>query len=59
MTDYADVTQPTTDWSSGDHIVIDNPGFEDVTAGWPDEWTLTLGNAAQASAKTGDPSDAQ
>ena len=59
MTDFTDVSQPTTSWASKDSFLLENPGFEDVTGDWPDKWVLTSGGAAQAGSKTGDPSDAQ
>ena len=59
MTDFTDVSGPSTTFTSPDSIAIQNPGFEDVTGSWPDHWVLVLGSAAQASAKTGEPSNAQ
>jgi len=53
-----DVTEPTTVWAEKDYIVIQNPGFENVTGDWPDDWILTSGSAAQVVAKAGDPSSA-
>jgi len=59
MTDFTDVSGPSTTWGSLDHLVIENPGFENVTGDWPDNWVLVSGSSAQVSAKTGDPSSAQ
>jgi len=38
MTDFTDVTQPTTTWSGGESLRVANHSFEDGIGSFPDDW---------------------